>query len=340
MENNKGTKAYFGVKADAVIKFLIRWTVFFSFIFALLIAAQIWVKKTAAATLASVPVIEIPSFDAQTLLNDLEARKKFLDYRVDGTRFYLYKIKKGDNLWKLAAMESIDGQPKSRYSVHTILGCNPQLGTYDVYIGQTVLIPSSGGTLHPVQENDGWTSIAAKYDIEEKTLTTANFSVKEPVAGEYVFIPGKRPAVDLMNEKIQEKYALRELFSWPLSIGGRISSNFGLRKRHPVTGRRSMHGGTDIAVPSGTPVAAAADGVVILAGSGIGHYGTAVYIDHRNGYVTHYGHLSSYNVKAGQKVRAGQMIGRSGASGRVTGPHLHFTVKKGDKAIDPMKFLW
>jgi murein DD-endopeptidase MepM/ murein hydrolase activator NlpD len=101
-----------------------------------------------------------------------------------------------------------------------------------------------------------------------------------------------------------------------------------------------MHGGTDIKVPSGTAIAAAADGVVILASSDAGHYGTAVFIDHKNGYITHYGHLSSYNVKVGQKVRTGQLIGKSGATGRVTGPHLHFTVKKGDKALDPMKFLW
>ncbi|MCL2143935.1 MAG: M23 family metallopeptidase [Endomicrobia bacterium] len=327
-------------KADFIIKLIIRWAAFFAFIFLILIAAQIWVQKTAAATLAAVPVIAIPAFPPEALLNDLEARKKFLDYRINGVRFYLYKIKRNDNLWKVAAMDTIDGKPKAKYSVHTILGCNPQLETYDVFVGQTVMIPSSGGSLHPIQEKDTWETIAARYDVEAQSLRLANFGNAELIQGEYVFIPGKRPAVDLMNEKIQEKYALRELFSWPLSIGGRISGTFGIRKKHPVTGTKSMHGGTDIAVPAGTSVAAAADGVVILASSEVGHYGTAVFIDHKNGYVTHYGHLSSYNVKVGQKVRTGQLIGKSGATGRVTGPHLHFTVKKGDKAIDPMKFLW
>ena len=90
----------------------------------------------------------------------------------------------------------------------------------------------------------------------------------------------------------------------------------------------------------GTWVGAAADGVVILASHNVGHYGTAVYIDHKNGYITHYGHLSSYKVRVGQKVRAGQLIAKSGASGRVTGPHLHFTIKKGDRSLDPLKFLW
>jgi murein DD-endopeptidase MepM/ murein hydrolase activator NlpD len=306
--------------------------IFFAFIFAALIAAQVWVQKTAAATLAAVPVIEIPSFPPETLLTDIEARKKYLDYRVRDARFTVYSIKHKDNLWKIA-------KPYG-YTVHTIIGCNPQLKTYDVYVGQKILVPSSGGTLHPVQSGDTWEKISEKYDIETGFLKNTNFSVTELVAGTYLFIPGKRPAVDLMNEEMKEKYALRELFSWPLSIGGRISDTFRLRKKHPVTGTVSMHGGMDIAVPMGTPVAAAADGVVILASKDAGHYGTAVYIDHKNGYVTHYGHLSSYNVKVGQKVKAGRLIGKSGATGRVTGPHLHFTVKKGDKAVDPQKFLW
>jgi murein DD-endopeptidase MepM/ murein hydrolase activator NlpD len=155
--------------------------------------------------------------------------------------------------------------------------------------------------------------------------------------GEYVFIPGKFPDISLMNKKMQMAYELRSLFRSP--VGGRLSSAFG-KRRHPVTGQIRTHAGIDIAVPQGTWIGAAAAGAVILASSNVGHYGTAVFIDHGNGYITHYGHLSSVRVRVGQKVRAGQYIGKSGATGRVTGPHLHFTIKKKDKALDPLKFLW
>ena len=111
-------------------------------------------------------------------------------------------------------------------------------------------------------------------------------------------------------------------------------------RRHPVTGVRSLHGGIDIAVKEGTWVGAAAAGTVIFASHDAGHYGTAVYIYHGNGYVTHYGHLSKIYTHVGQKVKARQLIAKSGSTGRSTGPHLHFTIKKNDVSIDPIKFIW
>lgn len=317
------------VKKEEIKLIVLRWTIFLVILILVFLTARIIVNKTAEAALASVPVISIPSFTPDELLNDLEARQKYLSYRVRDTKFSIYSVQRGDNLWKLAK--------KFGYSVHTLIGCNPQLTTYNVNINQKILVPSSGGSLHPVQENDSWETIAEKYDIELNTLKITNFGITNPIPGEYLFIPGKRPAVDLMNESMQEKYALRSLFISPL--GGRLTSAFGKRK-HPVTGKVSNHAGIDIAAPTGTWVGAAADGVVILASHNVGHYGTAVFIDHKNGYITHYGHLSSINVRVGQKVRAGQLIAKSGATGRVTGPHLHFTIKKGDKSIDPLKFLW
>ena len=314
---------------DVIKKIFFRWAVFLTIVLAAFISAQIWVKKTAEATLAAVPVVIMPTYPADALLNDVEIRMKYLATRVRDVRFFVYTVKPGDNLWKLAK--------KYGYSVHTIIGSNPQLTTYNVNTNQKILIPSAGGTLHPVQKDDTWEKISGRYDVPVGTLQLANFGVFELTPGEYVFIPGKKPAVDLMNESMQEKYELRSLFVSPL--GGRLSSTFGKRV-HPVTGQISMHGGIDIAVPIGTWVGAAADGVVILASHDVGHYGTAVFIDHKNGYITHYGHLSSYNVHVGQKVHSGQLIAKSGATGRVTGPHLHFTIKKGDKALDPLKFLW
>lgn len=306
-----------------------KWIIFFIIILAFFVIVQLAINFIISSKIKSVPSVTIYSYSPETLLNDIDARAQYLAPRVQNINFYVYKVQRGDNLWKIAK--------KNGYSVHTLIGCNPQLTTYHVNINQKVLIPSSGGSLHPIQKNDTWEKIADRYDIDIATLKKTNFKTSSLVYGEYIFIPGKKPAVDLMNEEMQEKYALRSLFISPL--GGRLTSAFGTRK-HPVTGKVSTHGGIDIAAPTGTWVGAAADGIVILASTNVGHYGTAVYIDHKNGYITHYGHLSSYSVKVGQKVKAGQLIARSGATGRVTGPHLHFTVKKNGVSIDPLKFLW
>ncbi len=103
--------------------------------------------------------------------------------------------------------------------------------------------------------------------------------------------------------------------------GARVTSCFGAR-----WGR--LHAGVDLAAPHGTPIVAAGAGKVTLAGVE-GGYGLAVLIDHGNGYLTHYGHMSAIAVQIGQSVKAGELIGNEGSTGHSTGPHLHFEVHKG-----------
>ncbi|MDR2399181.1 MAG: M23 family metallopeptidase [Endomicrobium sp.] len=307
----------------------IRWALFVVLLLCGCVFLQLIIARKASAIISSVPSVSIPSYSQEVLLNNIEARAKYLALRVKDTNFFVYSVQPKDNLWKIAK--------KYGYSVHSIIGTNPQLKTYEVNLNQKILIPSSGGSLHPIQEKDTWGKIAERYDVDEKILQDVNFGISDLIPGEYVFIPGKTPAIDLMNKDMQAKYELRSLFRSPLN--GRYSSVFG-KRNHPVTGQASFHGGVDIAVPSGSWVGAAADGIVTVASHNVGHYGTAVFIDHKNGYITHYGHLSSIHVRVGQKVKKGQLIAKSGATGRVTGPHLHFTIKKGDKSLDPMKFIW
>ena len=309
--------------------FYYRWTIFLVFLILASVVSNLGITAIAQTKLASVPMVNIPSFNPQLLMENVEYRMKYLTPRVNGVKFFLYKVKRGDNLWKLAKVH--------RYSVHTIIGCNPQFTTYDVREGQVILIPSIGGTLHPIQKNDSWDKIAQRYDIEVAELQKVNTGIKRLREGGFIFVPGKKPAVDLMNEEMQSRYAMRDLFISPL--GGRYTSGFG-KRRHPVTGEISVHGGLDIAAAIGSRVGAAAAGTVILASYDVGHYGVAVFIDHHNGYITHYGHLSKINVNVGQKVKAGDIIARSGATGRVTGPHLHFTIKKNGVAVDPRRYLW
>lgn len=123
----------------------------------------------------------------------------------------------------------------------------------------------------------------------------------------------------------------------PLTGQFRQSSGFGNRK-DPFSGGRGFHAGLDFAAPSGSIVTAAADGEVTFVGTKSG-YGNLVEITHAGGLVTRYGHLSAFLAEVGQKVRTGTPIAKVGSTGRSTGPHLHFEVRRNDAAIDPSNFL-
>jgi murein DD-endopeptidase MepM/ murein hydrolase activator NlpD len=117
--------------------------------------------------------------------------------------------------------------------------------------------------------------------------------------------------------------------------GARISSSFGPR-RHPVLGYNRMHKGVDFAAPTGTPIYAAGNGTVVRA-SRYGSYGNYVRIRHANGYETAYAHLNGYGpgIRSGVRVEQGQVIGYVGATGRVTGAHLHYEVLYNDEQVNP-----
>lgn len=118
---------------------------------------------------------------------------------------------------------------------------------------------------------------------------------------------------------------------------GRISSDFGMRI-HPITGQYRHHDGMDVAAPTGTPVRAVTDGVVVATGSR-GGYGLTVDVDHGNGTTTRYAHLSAIDVAVGQTVGAGAQLGDVGSTGRSTGPHLHVEVRVDGEPVDPAG-LW
>ncbi len=124
-----------------------------------------------------------------------------------------------------------------------------------------------------------------------------------------------------------------------IPVSGKITSKFGKRV-DPVTKRRNtFHKGMDISAPEGTPVHAAEEGVVIKAEYVKSGYGNLIIIKHADNIATYYGHLSKFEIKAGQKVKKGDIIGRVGSTGKSTGPHLHFEVRRGDQALDPEQFI-
>ena len=122
---------------------------------------------------------------------------------------------------------------------------------------------------------------------------------------------------------------------WP--VRGYLSSGYG-RRSDPFTGQMSFHPGIDVSAPRGTEIKAPADGVVVSVGRR-GAYGQAIVIDHGFDVVTRYGHLEKYNVRAGQRVRRGDVIGFVGNTGRSNAPHLHYEVWVRDKLQNPIHYI-
>ncbi|RUT39494.1 M23 family metallopeptidase [Paenibacillus anaericanus] len=145
--------------------------------------------------------------------------------------------------------------------------------------------------------------------------------------------PGSGISPDQGSIEISGSY-----FAWPIDRKYRISSTFGERY-HPIDKKWKLHAGTDIAVPEGTKIYAAADGIVEKStfSKAAGNY---INIKHDNGFSTRYLHLIRRNVKVGDRVKKGDLIGLSGNTGNSTGPHLHFEIRmpNGDP-VDPEKFL-
>lgn len=118
---------------------------------------------------------------------------------------------------------------------------------------------------------------------------------------------------------------------------GRLSSPFGMRI-HPVTRKKKMHNGIDIAAPIGTPILAAEAGVVTTA-SNLRGYGLVVYVQHNDEYETRYAHCSKFHVGVGDRVTKGQLIAEIGNTGLSTGPHLHFEIRINGKPVNPSSYV-
>ena len=120
-------------------------------------------------------------------------------------------------------------------------------------------------------------------------------------------------------------------FRWP--VRGRVIAGFGSKANG------QQNDGINLAVPEGSAVRAAEDGVVVYAGNELKGYGNVILIRHSNGFVTAYAHASEIMVKRNDKVQRGQIIAKSGQTGTVASPQLHFEIRKGSSAVDPMQFL-
>jgi LysM repeat protein len=202
----------------------------------------------------------------------------------------------------------------------------------------------TAGKTHTVARGEELSDIAASYDIAEVELIRAN-GLKPPYKlknGQKLTIPAnavaaaetpdRKPAAeDPAPAEQPVQAASNSQFSWPLQ--GKVISGFGPR------GKGLYNDGINIQAAKGTPIKAAAAGVVRYAGNELRGYGNLILIEHADGYITAYAHADKLNVRRGDKIKRGQPIATVGQTGNVSSPQLHFEIRKGTKAIDPMTYL-
>lgn len=190
----------------------------------------------------------------------------------------------------------------------TLSSVNRLASLWDLNAGDEWLLPNVRGIAVYGERK----VIARKFNREPHEILAI------PDRENYWFITG------LHFEESEKEFFNLKAFVHP--VEGRITSGFGVR-RDPFTEKHKFHKGIDIACDVGTPVVASAEGSVVFAGTKRG-YGKTIIVEHRNGYRTLYGHLSRYSVRKGTRVKQGQKIALSGMTGRATGPHLHFEVRR------------
>ncbi len=250
-------------------------------------------------------------------------------WQAGGVEITGHTIKQKENFWKIARQYHVD--------IDTIVGANQDLKKLQAGLGQKIRVPNQRGVLHMVRgDEDGVQALSNLYAVSPAAIMTVNNLQEKHILspGVELFIPGAKPL--RLTEEMSACYGLRGIFGSPLP--GRLTSGMGMRK-HPVGGFRGRHTGIDLAAAVGTRIAAAAAGVVT--GVGEGEYiGRFIVLLHRDCYTTLYGHCSETLVKKGQQIKKGQIIARVGSTGRTTGPHLHFEIRKKGIPQDPLKYLW
>ena len=238
-----------------------------------------------------------------------------------------YRVKKGDMIGFIA--------DKYNVTQDTIISVNSIKQSRLIQVGQYLKIPSIPGIIYTVKK-DGETpaTIAQKYEVEaEKCALVNSLAVDVGLkAGASIFVP------DAELDWVTRQEINGDLFIKPLRSRYWLSSPYGWRDSPFNTGKRTFHSGVDMATSQGTPIYAALDGKVTTTGySSV--YGNYVIITHHSGYKSLYAHMSQITCKKGNFVYTNTVIGRVGSTGQSTGPHLHWTVYKNGKTVNPMSLI-
>ncbi len=259
------------------------------------------------------------------LLAEAEAAEN-QDESLKPLTYWTYRIRSGDMIGLIAEKYDI--------SQDTLISVNNIRASRLIQPGQYIKIPSEEGILYTVKK-DGETpaTISEKYEVDAVKCAFVNkMELDSPLkAGSSIFVPGAEMDSITLSE------INGDLFRKPIHGWYRLTSYFGWRPS-PFTGRRSWHGGLDMACPMWTKIYAAMDGRVAETGYN-NTYGNYVIINHGNGYKTLYGHMVRIDCSKGQWVGTNTVIGRVGSTGASTGPHCHFTVFKRGKMVNPLNLL-
>jgi len=232
----------------------------------------------------------------------------------DNPVIYSYMLKQGEDIWTLIARSSLNIDTIATLNRVDFIG---MLGE-----GVTVYLSDTLGLFFEKEGSDIQV-LADRYSVPPEEVLI----VEDPASpgGELFFLPETRLSF------LERTYLTGVVFYAPLI--GSESSKFGTRA-DPFVNREAFHGGIDIAAREKTRVHAARRGSVVFAGES-GDYGNLVVIEHELGYHTLYAHLASIGVEAAEAVESGQIIGTVGSTGRSTGPHLHFEIRRFDWKLNP-----
>jgi murein DD-endopeptidase MepM/ murein hydrolase activator NlpD len=235
----------------------------------------------------------------------------------------VHVVRSGDTLNNIARRNNI---PVAQLARANNLPVTARLG-----IGDKINVPGGGArvaAVAPAIPAQAPVAQAAPQAAPAKPVVTAS---AEPV--QKVRMATETKEIEQAHAPVKSAEATNALptFRWP--VRGRIITAYGAK----TSGKQND--GINVAVPEGTPVKAAEDGVVAYAGNELKGYGNLVLVRHSNGYVTAYAHASELMVKRGDTIKRGQVIAKSGQSGEVGSPQLHFEIRKGSSPVDPLQFL-
>jgi murein DD-endopeptidase MepM/ murein hydrolase activator NlpD len=196
--------------------------------------------------------------------------------------------------------------------------------------GDMLRIPNMDGIRYTVRRGDSLSRISRTYNVPLEVILDANDIRSDAInEGDVFFIPGARMPPDAL------RLSLGDMFIFPVRRS--ITSGYGWRA-DPFTGEQRFHNGIDLRANIGTPIRAAMDGTVVDVGFNR-EYGNYIILSHHGGYQTLYAHLSTFNVRRGDRVIQGNKIGEVGNTGRSTGPHLHFSVFRNGRHVNPLDLL-
>jgi murein DD-endopeptidase MepM/ murein hydrolase activator NlpD len=254
-----------------------------------------------------------------------------------------YTVQPGDTLGMIAASKGV--------SPETLAWANGITDAHMILVGQVLLIPPVDGVLHTVEDGDTISNIAARFGSTVDDIVAFNRldSADAIRVGDKLVVPSGKPPVPPSPTPVAVAAAEAPAAEGPAAEAAPAPAaappptpSAGLV--WPTSGTLtqyywSAHPAIDIAAPMGTPIYAAAAGVIVEELQWDYSYGWHIIIDHGNGVQTLYGHMSGFEVSLGQAVAQGQIIGYIGSTGYSTGPHCHFEVRVGGVAVDPLSRL-